>query len=222
LGKKGIQDPAIGYAWAASLAKLGELPQASGVLAEFAKEDRPAETLMLVGQLWIEIEDYEKAVRAFHDALQKDPTLPKAHYFAGQACIRWQHWEEAAKEFQAELALVPGTRRRATIWDDLQQSRVPDAAKLFQEVIAERPEHANAQYEYGKVLLDRGELQQAIAHLEIAAQLSPQTDYVHYQLQSAYRKDGRIREADHELEVYKRIKAKKCDRASISLAPQKP
>jgi tetratricopeptide (TPR) repeat protein len=177
---------------------------------------------MLVGQLWIEIEDYEKAVRAFHDALQKDPTLPKAHYFAGQACIRWQHWEEAAEEFQAELALVPGTRRRATIWDDLQQSRVPDAAKLFQEVIAERPEHANAQYEYGKVLLDRGELQQAIAHLEIAAQLSPQTDYVHYQLQSAYRKDGRIREADHELEVYKRIKAKKCDRASISLAPQKP
>ena len=224
LGTKGMQDSAVGYTWAASLTRLGELPQASKVLAEFEKEDRPAETLMLVGQLWIEIEDYAKAVATFHRALEQDPTLPKAHYFAGQAYIRWQHWEEAAKEFQAELARAPGdTEARYNLgFVYLQQSRVPDAAKLFQEVIAERPEHANAQYEYGKILLDRGELQNAITHLEIAARLSPQTDYVHYQLQSAYRKDGRIAEADRELEIYKRIKAKKRDRASTSVSPQNP
>ncbi len=224
LGRRGMQDPAVGYTWAAALTKLGELPQATEVLAEFAKEDRPTETLMLVGQLWIEIEDYARAVATFHRALEKDPALPKAHYFAGQACIHWQHWEDAAKEFQAELAGVPGdTEARYNLgFVYLQQSRVADAAKLFQEVIAERPEHANAQYEYGKILLDRGELQNAIAHLEIAARLSPRTDYVHYQLQSAYRKDGRVADADRELEIYKKIKAKKRDRASTSNSPQNP
>jgi tetratricopeptide (TPR) repeat protein len=169
--------------------------------------------------------DYAAAMGHYQDAEHWDPTVPGLMRNLGvAACIRWQHWEQAAKEFQAELALVPGdTEARYNLGSVyLQQSRVPDAAKLFQEVIAERPEHANAQYEYGEILLDRGELQQAIAHLEVAAQLSPQTDYVHDQLRSAYRKDGRIAEADHELEVYKRIKAKKRDRASTSIALQKP
>lgn len=224
LGKRGMQDSAVGYTWAASLTKMGALPQASEVLAEFEKEERQTETLMLVGQLWIEMEDYARAVATFHRALEKDPTLPKAHYFAGQAYIRWQHWEEAAKEFQAELAGVPedAEARYNLGFVYLQQSRVPDAAKLFQEVIAERPEHANAQYEYGKILLDRGELENAIRHLEIAARLSPQTDYVHYQLQSAYRKVGKAADADRELEIYKKIKAKKRDRAGTSIPSQNP
>jgi hypothetical protein len=33
-------------------------------------------------------------------------------------------------------------------------------------------------------------------------------DYVHYQLQAAYRKESRIAEADRELELYKEIKSK--------------
>ena len=37
-----------------------------------------------------------------------DPSLPKAHFYEGLAYIRWEHWPEAAKEFQAELSLTPG------------------------------------------------------------------------------------------------------------------
>jgi len=224
LGKKGMQDSTVGYAWAASLARLGELRRGTEVLQEFEKEDRPNDTLMLVGQLWLEMADYAKAVAAFGRALQKDPALLKAHYFAGEAYLHWEHWEEAAEEFRAELARVPeDTEARYNLgFVYLQQSHVAEAEKLFQEVIAAHPEHANAQYEIGKILMDRGELQNAIAHLEIAARLSPEADYVHYQLQAAYRKDGRVADADRELEIYKQIKAKKRGRASEAISQQTP
>lgn len=222
LGPPGMKDPAVGYAWAASLAKEGDANQASQVLDEFSRPSLPADVLMLVGQLWIEIEDYAKAVSTFERVLRTSPGTSKAHYFAGQAYLRWNHWPEAAREFQAELALHPSdVEAKFNLgFVYLQQSRQADAEKLFLEVIDAQPEHASAQYEYGKILLDHGDLAGAIRHLEIAARLKPNTDYVHYQLQVAYRKDGRITDADRELEIYKQIKAKKRERATEAVSGQ--
>ena len=224
LGREGMRDSAVGYAWAASLARTGDMLVAEEVLKEFEKAERPDETLLLVGQLWIEIGDYEKAAATLHLLLRSNPSIPKAHYFAGQAYLHWEHWEEAAQEFRGELALAPeDVEARYNLgFVYLQQSHVAEAEKLFQEVIAARPQHANAQYEYGKILMDHGEVQDAISHLEIAARLSPQTDFVHYQLQAAYRKEGRVAEADRELEIYKKIKAQKRERASKAMPPQTP
>ena len=210
LGQKGMEDAAVGYAWASALARTGELKQASGVLSEYEKGKLSPETLLLVGQLWIEVGDYARSVAALHRALQADASLPKAHYFSGQADILWEHWSEAADEFNAELALVP-TDPDAKFnlgFVYLQQSRADDAVDLFRQVLVLHPDHAKAQYELGKILLDRGQMKEAIDHLEAAARLSPQTDYVHYQLQVAYRKESRIADADRELELYKELKAK--------------
>jgi Flp pilus assembly protein TadD len=66
----------------------------------------------------------------------------------------------------------------------------------------------------GKILLDRGQTSDAIRFLEAAARLEPQTDYLHYQLQAAYRKENRIADADRELEIYRQIKAVSRDRAT--------
>jgi tetratricopeptide (TPR) repeat protein len=210
LGLPGMQDSTVGYAWATALARTNEPKKASDVLSEFEKINRSNDVLLLVGQLWIEIGDYARSVDTLHTALQADPSLLKAHYFAGQANIRWQHWPEAAAEFQAELTLTPGdpdsTYNLGFVY--LQQSKVDEAVALFQQVIAVYPDHPNSQYQFGKILLDRGQVKEAIDHLEVATRLSPQTDYMHYQLQAAYRKESRIADADRELEIYKELKAK--------------
>ena len=222
LGERGMQDPAVGYAWAASLARTADLKQASEVLGRFEQGDLPGDTLLLVGQLWTEIGDYDRALATLRRAMQSDPSLPKAHYYAGLANLRAERWPEAAEEFKAELALVandPDAKYNLG-FVYLQQSRTDDALLLFQEVIAARPDYANAHYELGKVLLDRGNVEGAILELETAARLSPQTDYVHYQLQAAYRKDARTADADRELEVYKELKAKA--RANAAPPSQNP
>ena len=220
LGQRGMQDSSVGYAWADSLVHTADLKQATEVLGEFEKENHStSDGLLLIGQLWIEIGDYAHAIDAFHQALQSDPALRRAHYFAGQAYIRWEHWTEAADEFQAELKLDPADSdaQYNLGFVYLQQSRTNDAVELFQKVLAAQPNHANAHYQLGKILLDRGQLNDALSHLESATRLSPQTDYMHYQLQAAYRKAQRDADADRELEIYKQLKAKQRENATAPM-----
>jgi tetratricopeptide (TPR) repeat protein len=210
LGVAGMQDGTVGYAWAASLARIGQMKEASDVLNQYESGNLPNDTLLLVGQLWTEIGDYDRAVAALHRALQSDSSLSKAHFYAALAYIRWEHWTEARNELQAEITLNPGDAD-ATYhlgFVDLQESKIDDAKKLFEQVIAAHPDYANAQYELGKVLLDQGKLQEAVPHLEAAARLSPDKEYVHYQLQAAYRKESRTADADRELAVYEELKTK--------------
>jgi tetratricopeptide (TPR) repeat protein len=216
LGLRGEQDSAVGYAWAASLVRLGELKPAAVVLAELEKDPLPNDTLVLVGQLWLEVGDYTRAAATFHRVLQADAAFLKAHYFAGQAYIHAEQWPEATAEFQAELAIAPGDldAKFNLGFVDLQQSKTDDAKELFEQVIAANPDYANAQYELGKILLDRAQVAEAIGHLETAARLSPQTDYIHYQLQAAYRKASRTADADRELNIYKELKAQKREKAA--------
>jgi tetratricopeptide (TPR) repeat protein len=225
LGQQGMQDPTVGYAWAVSLGRAGDVKKGAEVLDAYEKGDHPKDTLVLIGQLWIEIGDYKRSVNVLHRALQVDAALLKAHYFAGQAEIRSEHWPEAAEEFGAELGLNPGDAdaKYNLGFVFLKQSRVPEAVALFQEVLLVRPDHANAQYEMGKILLDRGQLKDAVEHLETATRLSPQSDYMHYQLQAAYRKESRVVDADRELEIYKELKAKQRDRDRAAIpAVQQP
>jgi tetratricopeptide (TPR) repeat protein len=219
LGERAMEDSETGYPWAASLTHIGDMKKATEVLSAFESQPRPNDTLLLVGQLWTEIGDYARAIATLQRALASDPSLLKAHFYEGLAYIRWEHWPEAAKEFQAELILDPGDPHAQYHlgFVYLEQSKTDDAAALFLKVIAEHPDHANAQYELGKILLDRGQTADAAGHLEAAARLSPQTDYMHYQLQAAYRKMGRDADADRELEIYKGLKTKSRERVADQL-----
>ena len=62
-------------------------------------------------------------------------------------------------------------------------------------------------------MLDEGRVAEAGPRLEPAARLNSQEEFVHYQLQAAYRKVPRIEDADRELAIYKEIKAQKRQRA---------
>lgn len=210
LDKAGMQDAEVGYAWAASLTHIGDMQQATRVLSDFESQPRSDETLLLVGQLWTEIGDYARATATLERALQSNPSLPKAHFNKGLAYIRWEHWDDAEREFKAELSLNPSDPDASYHlgYVYLQESKIDDAAALFLAVINADPDFAKAQYQFGKIQLDRGQAEEAATHLEAAARLLPQTDYVHYQLQAAYRKLGRSADADRELEIYKALKAK--------------
>ncbi|MEQ1472173.1 MAG: tetratricopeptide repeat protein, partial [Candidatus Acidiferrum sp.] len=141
LGDRGMQDSTVGYAWASAEAKTGDLKKAAEVLSQFERTTLSEDSQLLVGQLWIEIGDYQRAVAALRKLAEINPALPDVHYFAGQALIRSEQWPEAEKEFEAELAMVPGNSdaRYNLGFVRLQQSRTDDAAKLFTEVISADP-----------------------------------------------------------------------------------
>lgn len=210
LGDRAMRDATLGYAWAASLSRLGELTQATQILEEYEKTDLSTDSILLVGQLWTDMANYSRAVQSFHRVVQRDPSLAKAHYFAGLAQLHWEHTNEAIEEFNAALKLAPDDpdAKIGVAYVYLQQGRNSEAMELFRSVIAIHPENGNAHYQLGKLLLNGNNVQEAVMHLEAAARALPRSDYVHYQLQAAYRKESRTAEADRELQIYKELKAK--------------
>lgn len=210
LADRATHDATLGYAWAASLARLGEFKEATDVLAEYEKQSLSSDAMLLVGQLWIEVGDYDRAVQTFHRALDRDPNLAIAHYFAGLAQLRWEHGAEAVEEFNAALKLAPDDPdvRVGLGYILMQQGKQDEAIKVFRSVVDAHPENGNAQYQLGKLLLDGEKPVEAVAYLEAAARTMPESDYVHYQLQAAYRKQSRTADADRELQIYKELKAK--------------
>jgi tetratricopeptide (TPR) repeat protein len=210
LSDRAMHDPTLGYPWAASLFRLGDSTQATHVLQEYEKSKLSPDALLLVGQLWTDMGDFSRAVQAFHRALDGDPSLARAHYYAGLAQLRWEHSNEAEEEFNAALKWAPDDAD-ATIglgYVCVQRRKQAEAIVLFRSVTTHHPENGNGHYQLGKLLLEGGKIQEAVAELEAAARELPQNDYVHYQLQAAYRKESRIADADRELQIYKELKAK--------------
>ena len=76
----------------------------------------------------------------------------------------------------------------------------------MEEVIRSDPNHADAHYELGKLQLEHGEVEAAIASLEIGTKLNPDGDYIHYQLAMAYRRDSRTEDAAREIKLYQELK----------------
>ncbi len=216
LGADGMQDAQVGYAWAASLTHTGDLTQATKVLTAYAAQSQPPDVELLVGQLWTALGDYPRAISTFQHALAEHPALPMAHLGMGLAYLRSEQWPDAGREFQAELAIAPGnpdaTYHLGYVY--LQQNRVDDALRLFRQVVAAHPGYANAQYQLGKLELERGQVPEAITHLQAAEHASPRTDYIHYQLQAAYRKASRPEDAEKELAIYKQLKASAREQAA--------
>jgi tetratricopeptide (TPR) repeat protein len=210
LSDRAEHDGTLGYAWAYSLSRLGDIKLATQILQKYEKSELSSEAILLVGQLWTDMADYSRAVQSFHNALERDPSLVRAHYFAGLAQLHWNHIDEAIAEFNAALKLAPDDpdSRIGLGYVYLQQAKRAEAMELFRSVIATNPENGNAHYQLGKLLLDGGSVKDAVAQLEEAARELPQTDYVHYQLQAAYRKEARTADADRELQIYKELKAK--------------
>jgi tetratricopeptide (TPR) repeat protein len=210
LGDSVVQEPELAYAWAASLVKITQFPQAAALLDRLEKQPLPAETFVLIAQTWSQMGNYPRAVESCHKALQLDPKLAQAHYIAGMALIRADHPAEATVEFKAELELEPDNTdaQYHLAFVLLQQSHNDEAVALLQRVLARDPNHPQANYELGRELLDSGRKEEAIRYLEAAARLNPRLDAVHYQLQSAYRAVGRKEDADRELKIYREMKAK--------------
>ena len=93
---------------------------------------------------------------------------------------------------------------------------------ILRNITTQHPDHSQAQYELGKSLLEDGKVDEAITHLEVAAKLDSGSDYVHYQLQSAYRRAGRKDDADREAQIYKDIKTRKREQVTIPMPQGKP
>ena len=90
----------------------------------------------------------------------------------------------------------------------LAQQETERGIALMREIVREQPDFADARYELGKALLQKGDVKGSIENLETAARLKPDQAHVHYQLGRAYIAAGRKVDGEAQLEKSKELKEK--------------
>lgn len=210
-------NPGLLYAAGQALLRSGDSAAGGKILSRMVERGSGTpEVHLMIGQAYYEQAKFPDALAEFHQALEMNPRLPEAHYSTGIIFVKQGKLDEAAQEFNAELALdsksVPAMYQLAYV--KLQQRETEEAIRLLNDVLGQRPSYGDAHYQLGKALLDQGDASGAIHHLEAATRLQPSQSYGYYQLSLAYRRAGRVEEAEKALHTYQELKDKSPRKAS--------
>ena len=140
---------------------------------------------------------------AILERLSQKPLSPDVLLLVGQVYAEMGNQQQALADFQKASKDDPNLQR-AHYLAGLAQLRLKQPANAVTEFEAEiklNPDDADAQFQLGKTLLEQGKTREALPHLQAAEKLSPDLADVHSQLQIAYRKTGRIADADREAKL---------------------
>lgn len=204
-------DPELAYFYGVSLVQVQRHPEASIVFGRISSQNpMSAQAQFYAGQGFVLAGDLGRAVTSFRQAASVDPKIEMAHYNAGQSLIRMNRLDEAETEFRQELRLNPSNafakyHLAYTLIE--RKAGIDEAVKLLREAIDSKYDYADARYQLGKVLIERGSIDEALQQLETAAAIDPKKDYIQYQLSIAYRKASRIADAERALKLYSDLKA---------------
>ena len=203
-------DAELAYFYGISLVRIERQPEAAIIFARLADQNqKSAQARFYAGQGFVLVGNYDRAVKEFRAVAALDSSIPQAHYNAGQSLIRLNLLDEAEKEFRLELQSNPSdeTTKYYIAYTLLERKmRTDEALSLLREAIAARPDYADARYQLGKALFEKGDVNEAVEHLENAARSEPNKDYIHYQLSLAYRRTSRAADADRELKIFRELK----------------
>lgn len=159
-----------------------------------------AEADMLAGEALDEMNDRVGATQQFRAAVKADPKEPNVHFGLGYLLWVQSQYEEAAQEFQAELANVPNhVQAMVYLADSNMKMNHPEVAlPLIQKAIRLDPENELAHLDLGILYADAGRRDDALRELKVAAKLSPNDVNPHWRLARLYQAMGRKDEANTE------------------------
>jgi len=143
--------------------------------------------------------DEASAEHAFQELFQRFPATPNAHFLYGYLLFPTNP-DAALAEFQRELQISPSNADAdvMTAWAFLIKNAAAEALPYARKAAEQEPAVPSAQLVLGKSLLETGELNGGMEHLEKALQLEPSNLETHLALAKAYSKSGRREDARRE------------------------
>jgi tetratricopeptide (TPR) repeat protein len=196
----------VGRAWL----KLRRYDKAVPVLETRAKVvPVTADIFMLLGEARDNAGDSEGAIREFRRAISASDSagVSELHYALGYVFWKQRRYDEAEIEFRRELARDKNHARSIYYLGNIAFSRGDwkSALPLLEKAARAMPEDFSARYDFGKVLLQTGQITSAIDELLAAIALNSKNSGAHYQLALAYRHLKREGEAQREFTLAREL-----------------
>jgi tetratricopeptide (TPR) repeat protein len=159
-----------------------------------------AEADMLAGEALDEMNDHVGATQQFRAAVKANPKEPNVHFGLGYLLWAQGQYQEAAQEFQSELANVPThVEAMAYLADANVKMNHPEVAlPLIEKTIRIDPGMELAHLDLGILYANAGRRDNALRELKVAAKLTPNDVNVHWRLARLYQAMGRKGEANAE------------------------
>jgi tetratricopeptide (TPR) repeat protein len=132
----------------------------------------------------------------FEELVSRYPTAPNVHYAYG-VCLWVEDPQAAVEEFRRELRSSPNHHHAMLqiAFEQLKQGQYAEALALSQRAVELAPNLFAARNALGRALLELGEVDRAVAELEMGAKLAPDSPETFFSLARAYAKQGRAEDA---------------------------
>ena len=154
------------------------------------------------------------AITHFRKAIALNPQLPGAHFELAELLLSSSDSnvkKQAEAELRAALTDNPldekARLRLAEI--ELQRGDIHPAFEDYSRAVALLPNDGDAKLGLAKTLIQMNQPEKATTLLEEAIQLEPTNAVAHYHLAILYRKQGRLEDANREVDLYKKYKEEK-------------
>jgi tetratricopeptide (TPR) repeat protein len=159
-----------------------------------------AEADMLAGEALDEMNNDPAAIQQFQAAIKANPAEPNVHFGLGFLLWKLKRYDEAAGEFEAELANVPNHVQALTYLgdSDIQLEQSDKALPLLERAVRMDRSVELAHLDLGILYVTANRANDALQEFQAAAKLMPDDVSVHYRLGRLYQTMGRKAEAKAE------------------------
>jgi tetratricopeptide (TPR) repeat protein len=144
--------------------------------------------------------------QAFEELVSRYPNAPNVHYAYGVHLLG-DAPDQALEEFKRELRSSP-THTHAMLqiaYELIKQGKAEEAKPYAEQATQLAPNLFAAHNALGRALLDTGDVERAIQHLEAGRKLAPESPEVRFSLARAYARAGRADDAARERAEFLRL-----------------
>lgn len=149
----------------------------------------------------------EDALRLFEATLAVYPQAPNVHYAYGSLLLDSDPAKGLA-ELKQELAISPRhvPAMAAIAYEYLKEADAQSALPYAEKAAQIAPGDFAARTAYGRALLETDRIPEAVAELETAVRLAPESPHARFALASAYARAGREADAERERKEFARLR----------------
>jgi Flp pilus assembly protein TadD len=154
---------------------------------------------LLLGKAYLNRQETEKATAELQSAASVSPNLPFVHFNLG-ICYERAGDNRAEAEFRREIALEPDLPDTYELLGEfyLRAGKEQEAEKYYEEALRRSSRMGGSHFGIAKIRLHQGKYEQALAEIDIASRLAPDSQGVHNLRGQILSKLGRKEEAQLE------------------------
>ncbi len=168
----------------------------------------------IAGEIDESMHNYEGALVEYKKAVDQAPTQPGTHMHMADAFWELNKWEDAEREYKAELENAPGNcEARWKIGNSILEANgnPADALTELDKAVQGCPTLEQARVDRARALLKLSRANEALPDLLLAEKQSPSEPSIHFLLASVYKAQGKTVDAQQQLNTYAQLKQQLSD-----------